>query len=450
MEHQDRRDILQEIAQRLYHNEQPKNEQIFHLLMHRLYCESKPISKKTAAKLVKRLFKPTLEVKVPIMERIVRRYYTSEKGDIKYEERKIKELISSDAKDGDVWSTGGKQLLSHAGIKKIADFAQVTFTNPEIIDRPNSNNRKGFYVVVGASSFNRLTTHEVGSAHDDNAKNKISSEFRFEMAYKRAMDRALLSHLGFHDIYSSEESDAWSTEENLRLQISQKNKQVQQMAADGKRIQNEMKQENTRLQAEVQRLQQDVEKRSAFIDKLLGYMTLPDTDEKYPKQYLSMIVERKDYDYMQALTKNNDKTIRYAAIRLLKLDAMHIEEQEAKRQKEQEVESIEQPQEPIKEQIKINEQIIASRTEPVNKEYQEIKPYSTTNVPQPLAASVEVQLPIHPETISVEGIEASQEVENMQQTAPSSLQSKPFTMTPINPEEKPKEFERVDFTLDDQ
>jgi len=449
MEHQDRREILKDIAQRLYHNEQPKSEQILNLLMQRLYCENKTISKKFATKLVKRLFVTTMEVKIPLMERIVRRYYKDKKGEMQYEEKKIKEIVSSDKKDGDIWSTGSKQLISHAGIKKIADFAEVTFTSPEIIDRPNSNNRKGFYLVVGASSPNRVPTYEVGSAHDENAKNKISDEFRFEMAHKRAMDRALLSHLGFHDIYSSEESDAWSTEENLKLQLSQKNNQIKQITNEGNRTRNEMKVENEKLKAEIATLRQDVERRSVFIDKLLSYVALPANDEKYPNQYLSTIVERKDYEYMQGLTKNNDKTIRYAAIRLLKLDAMHIEEQEAKRQKEQEIEKNEQSQGPIKEQIKINQQIIAPRKEPVKQEYQEIKPLPPEITSQPLAASVEAESLVHQEKSPEEEITATQEVESMQQTAPSILQSKPFTMTPIEPEEKPKEFEHVDFTLED-
>ena len=456
MEDREKREILQEVARRLYRNEQPKSEQLFQLLMHRIYGNEKPITKLFAIKLLNRLFKSTSEVKVPIMERIVKRYYSDEAGKVLYEEKKVKELVSEDAKDGDVWSTGGKQLISHAGIKKIADFAGVTFTSPEIIDKPNNVNRKGFYVIVGASSFNRLTTHEVGSAHDENAKGKISNEFRFEMAHKRAMDRALLSHLGFHDIYSSEESDAWSTEENLRLQLTQKNQQIQNMMSEGKRLRNEMKQGQINFQTELQKLKQDIDKRSVFIDKLLGYVALSENDEKYAKEYLSTIIERKDYEYMNTLTKHNDKTIRYAAIRLLKLDALQIEEQEAKRQKEIEVEQADKQHQLMKEQIKVNQQIIKPHPTKQEKEYQEIKPHQTevndnsTIVPQPLAASVGAESHTHLEINSVEGFEATKEVESMQQTGSSSLQSKPFTMTPINLEEEIQEYEPVDFTKEDQ
>lgn len=318
---QEKREYVLQIAEKLYQNNKAKNEELLYLLMQRLLGDEKPVRKQFVEKLMKRMFVPIESSKVDVMERLLTRYYRDENGKLKQEEKKIREIVSQDKNINDYWETNGKKLLTHQGIMKCADFVGVNFTKPDTVDEPNSNNDRGFYMVVEASSENRMPRSGAGSANEKNAKGDISGSYKFEMAHKRAVGRAFLTHMGLHDVYSSDESDSWSLEEMLKKQLEQQKKQLQQVIQQGKVEQNRLTQLLVEKNGEVKR-------RNDFIDIMLEYASLDENDEKYPNTRISKIIEKEDYEYLEQLKQHKDKKIAYTVKRLLALHGATVEEKE--------------------------------------------------------------------------------------------------------------------------
>jgi hypothetical protein len=235
--------------------------------------------------------------KTPLLERLVKRIY-EENGEQKEEFKMVREIISDDPRDGDVWETGdGKVVVSHPGIKKLADFVGAYWEEPRLDDRPNTNNDKGFYFHFTCVFPDGSKGHEVGSANDRTTKNELSNSIKYEMAYKRGQDRSFLnsSYMKMYDIYSADEADAWSKEEMLKRQLEQKDRYIKQIINQGK--------------SQIAVKDEVIRKYVNFSDVLLRYVALPKDDEKYPSEYISTIIEREDYEYVQELINHEDKQI---------------------------------------------------------------------------------------------------------------------------------------------
>lgn len=354
--------------------------------------------------------------KVPLLERLVKRIFTEE-GEQKEEYKKVKEVISEDPRDGDVWETGdGKVVISHTGIKKLADYVGAEWDEGELDDRPNSNNDKGFYFRITCRFPDGSKSKEVGSAHDKNAKGDISLSHKYEMAYKRAQDRAFLnsSYMKMYDVYSAEESDSWSKEEMLKRQLEQQERYIKETLANG----------NAQLQAKEDTLRRYI----AFSDRLLYYVALPQDDEKYPGEHITSIIEREDYEYLQRLQKSDDKTMVYIVNRLLKLSNLTLEEQTARDEAEASTQFNEATEEQKQEVVTDNQ----STDNVVNEQTTEVvSEASTQNHEQNTESSVPI--------LEKAGPTGEKQVKNEQ--------PKPFTLEPIG--DDGDELETVDFRLGD-
>jgi len=293
--------------------------------------------------------------KIPLGERLVKRVY-EENGEKKEEVKKISEIISLNKKDGDSWETvDGKKVISHQGILKLADFVGAHWLEPRIDDKPNSNNDRGFYFHFTCVFPDGSTAMEVGSANDINARSDISNQHKYEMAYKRGMDRSFLNsrYMKLYDVYSADEADTWSKEKMLEAQLEAKEKQI--------------KEYTEKLMDEIMKRKEEtakVVKRNEFIDKLITYMALPEGDGKYPRTYIQLIIEDGDTDYVENLKQHEDENIRFAAVRLLKLHTHKAkqkekEEQEARELEEREVQNA-QVQTTSDEENNENEPVVTS------------------------------------------------------------------------------------------
>lgn len=446
---QEKREYVLKIAEKLYHNNKAKNEELLYLLMQRLLHDTKSVRKQFVEKLMKKLFVAIEPSRVDVMERFLTRYYRDEDGKLQEEKKKIKEIVSQDKSINDYWETNGKKLLTHQGIMKCADFVEVRFGSPDNIDKPNSNNDHGFYMVVEASSENRIPTFGVGSANTKNATGNISGSFKLEMAHKRAIGRAFLTHVGLHDVYSSEEADAWSMEETLKKQVEQQKKQVQQVIQQGLAEQKRLNQLLLDKEGEVQR-------RNGFIDRMLEYVSLPEEDEKYPNVRISTIIEKEDYEYVEQLKMHKDKNIAYTAKRLLALHSATIEEKEKIEQIQaagmNEV-TEEKDEKHVQEVIEKEEEETKVVSTHKQVEVDKAKPFTLEPISEEV---VEEDEPIHQEEsdekiFELESMKSEEVVKKEVTTHTEETENvetpKLFELEGIKEEDK---FTTVDFTLDEQ
>lgn len=425
---QEKREYVWKIADKHYHNNKAKNEELLYLLMQRLLTDGKDVRKQFVEKLMKKMFVSIEPAKVDVMERFLTRYYRDEEGNIKEEKRKIGEIVSQDKNVKDYWETNGKKLLTHQGILKCADFVGVKFSSPEVVDKPNSNNDKGFFMIVEASSENRIPTIGAGSANDKSSQGEISNSYKFEMAHKRAVDRAFLAHVGLHDVYSSEEADSWSVEEMLRKQVEQQRKQMQQVIHQGK--------------AEQQRLNQlllekdgEVKRRNGFIDRMLAYVSLPEDDNKYPNTRILTIIEKEDYEYVEQLKTHEDVNIAYTAKRLLALHGATIEQREEMEQVQKEAEKEITQEQDEKEAKQIVEQTETDST-PKKVENQEGKPFTLENITEEITEEPNEKESVEENDLISEKKE-SEEVVKKEVTVhaqESKEEAKPFQLDEVNNE----------------
>ena len=446
---QEKKEILYSIAEKLYTNYEAKGE-ILYLLIERIVKGEKPVEKEFVERLLKRFFVKQPESKVPVMERFITRYYEDKDGKIKEERKKIKEIVSQDEKDGDFWEADGKQILSLNGILKCAAFADVKFGNLEAVDKPNSNNAKGFYLTVEASSLNRHTTYGTGSANDDNAKSDIANKFKFETAHSRAITRTFLTHVGLFDVYSGVEADDWSKEEHLKRQLNQQNRMLNQTREQAKR-------EIDKVKATAK---DEISRRNRMIDELAKYVALPPDDEKYPSTYILTIIEKGDYEYAQELTKHSNTNIGWVAKRLLSLNRATIEEQEALEQvpmkgSDEPVDlSGEENTEPSMEKTDVPEEEAVNmdgtqeENESTKDEYQQQQELENSHEPivneeQENTDENSTFIGHHDVEITKKHLQEEQG-EDVKPTNKKKEHSKPFTFEPIEGEE----YINVDFRLD--
>lgn len=226
----------------------------------------------------------------------------------------------------DIWldNRTGKPMLNHTGTLKISQAIGVSWDEPRLDDRPNSNNEKGFYYLVTCRFVDGTSFPATGEANDINTeKNSPSYSFKQNQAIVRGMNKALIRGLGLYGlIWTEDEAEEFKKPAVLKLKEEYEEKLNQ--------LNKKWKERESGL--------------LKLIDGMMKLVALPEDDEKYKKEYIvDVLNEFKDTDYVNELKKSDDKIIGFVANQVLKEFSKKDEkkEMESKETKEDEAKNIE-------------------------------------------------------------------------------------------------------------
>lgn len=246
------------------------------------------------------------------LERTIKRIYEDENGALQKEEKQIKDVI--DTENEAIKMDNGNYIIRKTGIQKMADYVGAVWRKPEIVDTPNINNGKGFYVISECVFPDGSVNYAPGESSEKN--NKIVDKYMFITAVNRANAASFLRspYMGLYDAYSDEEADEFEKE----VSQSKNNRKNEQL---NKKIQEMQKKYNT------------------IISKMSKYVALPDADEEYPKAYIHDLWDvHQDIEYLEKIANTSESDeLRFVARTKLK----EVKEAEMKEETELEKEKTE-------------------------------------------------------------------------------------------------------------
>lgn len=121
---------------------------------------------------------------------------------------------------------GSKVILTHDGVKKIADTAGI-LTNPkyDILTQPNFQNNYQYLIQVTICDASGRCTTELGESNRSN----LSSRGRgnpANMAQKRAYDRAVFRHVGITGLLGEDELEDAETPKDMEKLSEDEQQQI--------------------------------------------------------------------------------------------------------------------------------------------------------------------------------------------------------------------------------
>lgn len=123
--------------------------------------------------------------------------------------------------DRDTWihEQSGRRIVSHARIQKLGDEFDLQVGEPKVVISPNTENHGMVAITVRVSDRDGSgkETWELHEASDVNTTS-VSRAYRVRMAWKRVVDKAILSHLGLYDIYSDIEAEEFERINNQQVE----------------------------------------------------------------------------------------------------------------------------------------------------------------------------------------------------------------------------------------
>jgi len=99
-------------------------------------------------------------------------------------------------------------VITHAGIQRIAEIFKLQMLEPKILIAPSQDNGNLIVIQIAIKEGDRVTW-EIHESSNINTTS-VSRTYPVRMAFKRAYDKAILSHLGLYDFSSDIESEDFS------------------------------------------------------------------------------------------------------------------------------------------------------------------------------------------------------------------------------------------------